>query len=484
VAAVGAAGLVACGGKLPENVDHFTVGNTTVRVDSALDVAGVLWRVADSASIPPRGPARRWLQTLTPQLGDAPFARAHEVGLAPLALLIDTWQAPERRVDTTCGMLAPGVRRCFTGNAPMKARMRAFLDAAMQYAPRLAALELELLSPDDRHQDLEDVYTALTAGKALDSAVAAYAGYDSLVFDVTLARTLPTGQTSPQVDPTVPRPPAHRIVIAPDPVFYQRSFRSPTYIWLTLSHQMAHIVVQRLLADHPELVDSTIHLRPAIEGEMVRSGYATALWNEALEEQLARAVTVRILNATNPTLLWAARAEQLQSNMALVPWLEDALVGYEEQREQFRTLSDFAPRLLAALNAVPLDSCRAAPFPDIVVVGVDRHRGVAAWMSRESPFRARGLLEGDTVTTINGDSVSGGGLLLPSRQLHLAIGQNLPYEMGIIGIRRRGRDYDVAVPIQWVRRPIVRVASQNRAAAAALGGASDACRWVRRVVRR
>lgn len=470
-----------CGGSLPEGVDHFTVGRTVVRVDSALDATGVLWQMADSVSVAPRGPARHWLQTLTPRLGDSVFTLARAIGLAPASLLLETWAAPERP-DTACGLLAPGERRCFTGNQPIKRKAGAFLAAARGYAPELEGLDL--LDGDARHQDLEDVYTALTAAKSLDSAVIAYSGYDSLSFDVTLARTWPTGRTSPNVDLAVPRPPDWRIFIAPDPVFGQRSYRSPTYIWLTLGHQMAHVAVRRLLADHPELIERTIHLRPAIEGEMVRSGYSTTLWDEALEEQLTRAVTVRVLNATRPTLLWAARSEQMQSNMAMVPWLEDALTVYEQDREQYRSLSDFAPALAAAMDGIPIDSCRAAPFPALALVGVDRHRAVVGWMAPGSPFRARGLVLGDTVVAINGDSVSGGSLMMPSRQLNGALGQNLPFELGILGIRRRGREYDVSVPIQWVMRPIVRVASQNVAAAAALGGESQACRWVRRVVRR
>jgi hypothetical protein len=484
IALAAAASIVAaagCGGKLPDGVTHFTVGRTVVRVDSTLDAIGVLWRMADSVTVAPRGPARHWLQALAPRLGDSVFQRARHVGLAPIALLLDTWAQPARR-DTVCGLLAPGERRCFTGNEPMVARMRDFLDAARAYAPQTAGLEL--LDAAARHRDLEDVYVALTAAKALDSAVLAYSGYDDLTFDVTLARTLPTGRTSPSVDPAVPRAPDWRIFVAPDPVFAQRSFRSPTYIWLTLGHQMSHRAVDRLLAEHPELLERSIRLRPAIEGEMVRAGYSTTLWDEAFEEQLARAVTVRVLNAARPTLLWAARAEQLQSNMAIVPWLEDALARYEAGRARFRTLSDFAAELGAALDSIPLDSCRAAPFPQLALVGVDRHRSVVGWMAANSPFRARGLLVGDTVTAINGDSVSGGGLMVPSRQLNMAIGQNLPFELGILGIRRRGRDYDVSVPIQWTLRPIVRVASANVAAAAASGGAANACRWVTRVVRR
>lgn len=469
--------LAGCGGKLPKGVDHFTVGKTTVRVDSALDLAGVLFRVADTASVPPRGPARQWLTALRPSLGDSTFVKARVVGLVPVSLLLDVWQS-HARADTVCGLLAPGERRCFTGNVPMLEKTRAFLAAAHSFP-----VELDETDADARHRDLEDVYVSLTAGKSLDSTVMAYTGYPDLTFDVTLARTLPTALSTPDVDPSTPRAPEWRIFLAPDQAFPVRSFRSPTYVWLTLGHQMAHAAIRRLLADHPELIERSIRLRPAIEGEMVRSGYQTTLWDEALGEQLARAVTLRVLAAANPTVTWAARADQLNSNMALVPWLEDALAQYESHRTQYRTLSDFAGRLAVALDSVPLDSCRAAPFPAVVLIGVDRHRAVVGWIAPNSPFRAKGLLLGDTVVAVNGDSVSGGGLLVPSRQVNMAISQNLPYELGIIGIHRNGREYDVQVPIQWIQRPIVRIASQSREAAREQMGPSGACRWVRRVLR-
>jgi len=465
----------ACGGTLPKGVDHFVVGRTTVRVDSALDYVGALWRVTDTASVPPRGPMRQWLDALRPYLGDSTFDRSRAIGLAPISLILNVWQAPNLP-DTACGLLAPGERRCFTGDGPMREKVRAFFAAVHPFPPAL-----DEVTADARHRDLEDVYVALTAGKSLDSAVIAYTGYRDLTFDVTLARTLPTGLTTPSLDPSTPRAPDWRIFLSPDDAYPTRSYRSPNYIWLALGHQMAHTAIRRLLADHPELVDRSIRLRPAIEGEMVRSGYQTTLWDEALAEQLARAVTARIMASARPTVTWALVTDQLGSNMALVPYLEDALMRYEAHRAQYPTLSDFAGQLGAALDSVPLDSCRAAPFPGVALIGVDRHKAYVGWISPSSPFRARGLMVGDTAVAINGDSVSAGGLLLPSRQVDMDLSQNLPFELGIIGIRRHGHDYDVEVPIQWTLRPIVRVASQNRAAAAALQ--AQACRWVRRVIR-
>ncbi len=467
-----------CTGKLPKGAESFTVGKTTVRVDSALDLAGIEWRVADSADVPARGPAREWLTVLRPHLADSVFAKAQEVGVAPISLLLETWAAPDR-TDSVCGLLGPGDRRCFTGDEPVKTKMKAFLGSVHPFP-----VQLDATSADDRHTDLQDVYVSLTAGKSLDSTVIAYSGFANLEFNVTLARTLPTGLYAPAMDPAAPRPPAFTIFLSPDDAFPVRSYRSPNYIWLALGHQMVHAAVRRLLAEHPELVDRSIRLKPAIEGEMVRAGYQTTIWDDALAEQIARAVTIRILAAARPTVTWAARADQLNAQMALVPYIEDALrLGYEPNRARYKSLSDFAPELVAALDSVPLDSCRAAPFPGVAILGIDRHRGIVGWIAPNSPFRARGLTVGDTVLAINGDSVAGGGLLTPSWQVDIAVSQNLPFELGIIGIRRHGHDYDVQVPIQWVKRPIIRVQSQNPAAARAEEGPTGACRWVRRVVR-
>jgi hypothetical protein len=216
---------------------------------------------------------------------------------------------------------------------------------------------------------------------------------------------------------------------------------------------------------------------------MVRSGYATVFWDDALAEQLARAITVRILQAAQPTVTWAARAEGMMTNMALVTWLEDALQRYERDRRRYPTLGDFAAELVAALDSVPVDSCMAAPTPGVALVGVAKHRAVVAWLADHSVFRDRALAVGDTVITVDGDSVSAGGLLLPTRQLELAWLQHLPFELGVLDIKRGPNEYQVRAPVSYVARPIVRVPSQSRAAVEALGP-RPTCRFVRRQVRR
>ncbi len=122
------------------------------------------------------------------------------------------------------------------------------------------------------------------------------------------------------------------------------------------------------------------------------------------------------------------------ANMALVPWLEDALATYEKNRANYPTLSDFAGELTGAIAAIPVDSCRAATSPDVALVGISRDRAVVGWIGDHSPFKARGLLVGDTVVAIDGDSVSAGGMMVPTRQLYLDFSQHLPAELATLTI--------------------------------------------------
>jgi len=472
--------LAACGNPLPPGATSFTVGRTVVRTDSLLDVTGVVYRMADTAEVPPRGPVRHWLQALSTRLDDPAIAAARAPGPMPISLVLATYAAPGV-ADTACGFVAPGERRCFTGNDAVRRQVQDFLDAAPGFAPRTVGLEG--LSADDRHQDLSDVYVALTTGKSLDSAVTAYSGFEDLRFEVTLARTFTTGNTTPSLDPTHPRAQRHGIFLTPDLVFPTRSYRSPNYIWLALGHQMAHEVVRRVFEAHPELLRHGFALRAAVAPEMARVGYTSLFWDEALGEQLARAVTIRILALTSPTITWAARTDALNNGMTLVPWLEDALMRYEQHRDRWPTLGDFADELGTALDSIPTDPCRAAPTPGVALIGVARHRAVVGWMADDSPFRARRLLVGDSVLAIDGDSASAGGLLTPTRQVNLAWAQHLPFELGILDIKRGAREYGVEAPINWGPRLEVRVASQARSAVEMPNDSLPICRWVTRARR-
>jgi hypothetical protein len=472
----------ACTAQLPPGTNSFTAGRTTVHVDSVLDLVGAVFQLADTAAVPPLGPARRWLTALATELGDSTFALARDIGPAPVGAILENY-GTSAAGDSACGLIAPGTRRCFAGNAATREAARRFIAAARGFAPRTASLALEGLNAAARLRDLSDVYTALTGAKSLDSAVAAYSGYPDAVYEVTLARTFPTGQSTPTMDPGGARAgDTTRLFLAPDPVFPERAYRSPSYLWLSLAHQMAHVVVRRLFAEHPELVERSVRLREAIEGSMVRSGYESLFADEAVGEQLARAVTVRIMSRTSRSILWAARTEALNSNMALVPWLEAALERYEAARDRFPSLSTFAGELAAALDSIPMDTCRAAPSPGVALVAAGRNRATVGWMAATSPFRAKGLAMGDTVLAVDDDSVSAGGTLIPTRQLVFAFSDHLPAELASIDFRRGGRTYAAQVPIDWVARATVRVASQAPAARAP-GAELPICPWVRRALR-
>jgi len=473
----------ACSSQLPPGTTAFTAGRTTVRVDSVLDLVGVVFALADTAAVPPVGPVRHWLTALATELGDSTFALARDIGAAPVGAILERYGAGGAAGDSVCGLIAPGTRRCFAGNAATREAAQRFIVAARAFAPRTAALALEGLNAGARRRDLSDAYGALTDKLALDSAVAAYSGYPDPVYDVTLARTFPTGQTTPTMDPGGARSgDTTHLFLAPDPVFPVRAYRSPSYLWLALGHQMAHVVVRRLFAEHPELVERSVRLREAIEASMVRSGYESIFADEAVGEQLARAITVRMMSRASPSNLWAARTEALNSNMALVPWLEAALERYEAARATYPTLSAFAGELAKALDAIPMDTCRAAPSPGVALVAAGRNRAVVGWMAPESPFRAKGLAVGDTVVAIDDDSVSAGGLLIPTRQLLFAFSDHLPAELASIDYRRGGRTVSAQVPIDWVPRATVRVASQAPAPRAA-GAELTICPWVRRALR-
>jgi len=477
-----AAALAACTSTLPPGTTSFTVGRTTVRTDSTLDITGLVLRLADTTDFPTVGPLPRWKLALGTELSDSALRLAEALGPTPVGPVLEAWSSPAA-ADSVCGWLAAGTRRCFGGNARQRRALDAFLRAAAAFVPRAAPLALEGLSGSSRLRDLSDVYTALSGGRSLDSIMAMYTGYHDQTYDVMLARTF-WPRYDPPVDLTRWTPAqGNRVFLGPDPTFPERAYRSPGYVWLALGHQMAHSAVRRLFAEHPELLERTVRLRGTVEGDMLRTGYAPAFWDDELGEQLARAITVRSLQNARPTLTWAARTEALTLNMALVPWLEDALERYEKDRARYPSLSAFAGELAAALEAVPMDTCRAAPSPGVALIGVARDQAVVGWLADDSPFRARGLAVGDTVLTIDGDSVSAGGLLTPTRQLYFTFAQHLPAELAQLDVKRGGRVYSVAVPIGWVSRATARVASQARSVNQKVNGQWPICTWVHRAVR-
>src|SRR3972149_2684693 len=83
-AAAALVGTAGWGEALAPGPAQFTVGRTVVRTDSTLDLIGVVWRLADTAHVPPRGPVRHWLRALQTRLHDTAVAPPPAPGPTPV----------------------------------------------------------------------------------------------------------------------------------------------------------------------------------------------------------------------------------------------------------------------------------------------------------------------------------------------------------------------------------------------------------------
>jgi len=86
-----AAAAAACTSTLPPGTTSFTVGHTTVRTDSVLDITGLVLRLADTADFPTVGPLPRWQLALGTELGDSAFTLARALGPTPVGPVLETW---------------------------------------------------------------------------------------------------------------------------------------------------------------------------------------------------------------------------------------------------------------------------------------------------------------------------------------------------------------------------------------------------------
>ena len=87
--------LAACTSELPRGASSFTLGRTTVRVDSTLDLVGLVLRLSDTADIPPLGPLKKWNVALGTERGDSAFDLARALGPTPVGPVLVAWAAPD-----------------------------------------------------------------------------------------------------------------------------------------------------------------------------------------------------------------------------------------------------------------------------------------------------------------------------------------------------------------------------------------------------
>ena len=193
-----ALGLAACTTELPRGTTSFTLGRTTVRVDSTLDLVGLVFRLSDTSTSRPWGRSQKWNVALGTERNDSAFALARALGPTPVGPVLEEYASPAPDFAPLHGS---GVHRCFSGNGAQQRALNRFIAAARAFAPRAAPLTFEGLNAEARQQDLSDVYVALAESKAPDSPLAAYSGYTGTTYDVVLARTFWPRQLKPSVDP-------------------------------------------------------------------------------------------------------------------------------------------------------------------------------------------------------------------------------------------------------------------------------------------
>ncbi len=116
-----------------------------------------------------------------------------------------------------------------------------------------------------------------------------------------------------------------------------------------LTHEFAHSVINPLTDRHSAEVTAKAALFPPLAAKMKENGYDT--WNQTVYEHVIRAITVRLTTLSRGEAAGkAAMDEEVKRGFVYVPPLVQKLIVYEGNREQYRTIREFYPELLAALG--------------------------------------------------------------------------------------------------------------------------------------
>lgn len=112
-----------------------------------------------------------------------------------------------------------------------------------------------------------------------------------------------------------------------------------------VAHEVAHLVINPLTAEHRQEVQRYRALYLPIEEVMRRLAYGS--WETAVNEHIIHAINVRLTDRRHGEEAAEQQVERdLQRGFVHVPALVERLREYEQDRERYRTLADFYPRLL------------------------------------------------------------------------------------------------------------------------------------------
>lgn len=119
---------------------------------------------------------------------------------------------------------------------------------------------------------------------------------------------------------------------------------------LLLRHEFSHSFVNRITDMYLEEVMKYQHLLDPIREEMDALNYGS--WVTCLNEHIVRAVTVRLAFSDSGPEGRRALARELEAGFIYTDELADALVEYENNREQYPDFISFYPRLLEVLSGL------------------------------------------------------------------------------------------------------------------------------------
>ena len=119
---------------------------------------------------------------------------------------------------------------------------------------------------------------------------------------------------------------------------------------LLLRHEFSHSFVNRITDMYLEEVMKYQHLLDPIREEMDALNYGS--WVTCLNEHIVRAVTVRLAISDSGPEGSRALARAQEAGFIYTDELADALVEYENNREQYPDFISFYPRLLEVLSGL------------------------------------------------------------------------------------------------------------------------------------
>ena len=114
-------------------------------------------------------------------------------------------------------------------------------------------------------------------------------------------------------------------------------------------HEFSHSFLNPLAERNPGIIERTKSLHAPLAAAMKRQAYGD--WETCVKEHLVRAATVRFAfrelgeDAGN-----AALEHEKSRGFVYVEALADRLKQYEQQRDEYKTIDDFAPQLLAVFD--------------------------------------------------------------------------------------------------------------------------------------